>query len=92
MTKGEFVKLLAKDMKWSVAKTERVFDAFFNLVSEILIKEGKLSLYGFGVFTIKHRASRKGRNPKTGEELILPPKEYPYFKPSKSVINAINNR
>ncbi|CUS77082.1 DNA-binding protein HU-beta [Candidatus Kryptobacter tengchongensis] len=92
MTKDEFTKLLAKDMKWSVAKTERVLDAFFNLVSEILIKEKKLNLFRFGVFTVKHRASRKGRNPKTGEELILPPKEYPYFKPSKSIISAINNR
>lgn len=92
MNKTEFVKLLAKDLKWSVAKTERVLDTFFNLVSEILIKEKKLNLFKFGVFTIKHRASRKGRNPKTGEELILPPKEYPHFKASRAMINSINSR
>ncbi len=92
MNKGELVKLLAQDLKWSAAKTERVVDVFFNLISEILTKERKLNLSKFGVFTVKHRASRKGRNPKTGEELILPPRDYPHFKPSRSIINAINTR
>lgn len=92
MNKGELVKLLAQDLKWSAAKTERVVDVFFNLISEILMKEGRLNLFKFGIFTVKHRASRKGRNPKTGEELILPPRDYPHFKPSKSMINTINNR
>jgi len=92
MNKSELVKSLALDLKWSASKTERVVDSFFNLVSEILMKEGKLNLFKFGVFTVKHRASRKGRNPKTGEELILPPRDYPHFKPSKSIINIINNR
>jgi len=92
MKKSEFVRLLSKDMKWSMAKTEKVLGVFFDLISEILVKEGKLNLFGFGVFTVKHKASRKGRNPKTGEELILPPKDYPHFKASKSIINAINSR
>ncbi len=90
MKKEELVKSLAKDLKWSNAQTGRVLDAFFGLVTEILMKEKKLSLSKFGVFSVKHRASRKGRNPKTGEELILPPKDYPHFKASKSIIDAIN--
>ncbi len=92
MRKEEFVKSLAKDLGWSISKTDKVLEEFFNLVSEVLVKEGKLNLYKFGIFTVKHKASRKGRNPKTGDELILPPKDYPYFKASKSIVEAINKR
>ncbi len=92
MRKGEFVKSLAKDLGWSISRTDEVLGEFFNLVSEILIKEGKLSLSKFGIFTVKHKASRKGRNPKTGDELILPPKDYPYFRASKSIVDAINKK
>lgn len=92
MNKSEFVKALAKDIKWSVAKTQRVLDAFIDLISDIIVRERKLSLFGLGVFTIKHKQSRRGRNPKTGEELILPPKEHLHFKPSGTIIGAINKR
>lgn len=90
MNKSDLVNSLSKDLKWSKAKTERVLDAFFGLVSEHILKKKKLNLSKFGVFTIKHRASRSGRNPKTGEGLILPPKDYVHFKPSKSLIDSIN--
>jgi len=90
VNKSDLVNLLSKDLKWSKAKTERVLDAFLGLVSEIVLKKKKLNLFKFGVFTIKHRASRSGRNPKTGEELILPPKDYVHFKPSKSLVDLIN--
>ncbi len=92
MRKEDFIKALARDLKWSKSKTDKVTGEFFNLISEILVKEGKLNLSKFGIFTVKHKLSRKGRNPKTGEELILPPKDYPHFKASKSIINAINSR
>lgn len=92
MNKKEFVKLLAKDLDWSISKTDKFLEGFFNLVSEVLVREGKLSLFKFGIFTVRHKASRKGRNPKTGDELVLPPKDYPYFKASKSIVNAINKR
>ncbi len=90
MKKEDLIKSLAKDLKWSNAQTERVLDAFFSLIAEIMIKDKKLSLSKFGIFSVKHRVSRKGRNPRTGEELILPPRDYPHFKASKSIADAIN--
>lgn len=90
MKKEDLIKSLARDLKWSNAQTKRVLDAFFSLITEIMIKEKKLNLSKFGVFSVKHKVSRKGRNPKTGEELILPPRDYPHFKASKSIIDAIN--
>ena len=90
MNKNDLINSLSKDLKWSKAKTEKVLDAFFNLVLELVLNKKKFSLFKFGIFTIKHRVSRVGKNPKTGEGLILPPKDYVHFKPSKSLLDSIN--
>jgi nucleoid DNA-binding protein len=90
MKKSEFIGLLAKDLSWSKAKTERTFVEFFRLITDIIIQDGRLVLPKFGIFSIRHRSSRRGRNPRTGEELIIPPKEYIHFKASKSLLDSIN--
>ena len=51
----------------------------------------KVELRGFGSFRLRNRASRQGRNPKTGEKVFVPAKRVPYFKPGKELKALINS-
>ena len=88
MTKQELIeKLLESQRKRSfpkVAVSDVVESIFFNL--NYALKQGKRFSYpGFGTFMVRRRKERKGRNPKTGEEILIPPSKTVFFKPSTSV-------
>ena len=54
-------------------------------MSRQLAKGGRIEMRGFGSFELHHRPARKGRNPKTGESVTVPPKPRPHFKPGKEL-------
>src|SRR5213076_2552689 len=61
--------------------------------SEIIValhRGEKIELRGFGSFRLRKREPRKGRNPKTGDKVDVPPKKVPYFKPGKELKELIN--
>jgi integration host factor subunit beta len=58
-----------------------------ELVEEV---SRKIELRGFGSFRLRRREPRKGRNPKTGDKVDVPPKKVPYFKPGKELKELIN--
>ena len=55
-------------------------DTVFDTVKRVLKKGGKLSVVGFGTFLVKEKRARRGRNPRTGEEIAIPAKQQPVFK------------
>ena len=62
----------------------------FESIIDALKRGEKIELRGFGSFRLRKREPRKGRNPKTGDKVDVPPKRVPYFKPGKELKDLIN--
>jgi len=86
MTKTQIVDQLAADLGISKAKARRAFDKLVNTLATTILSNGRVVLPGFGTFKLKERAARKGRNPQTGEELLIPERKTIVFKPWKGLI------
>ena len=81
LTKKELVLLVANETGLTQVDVKRVVQRTLHHLIEAL-KQGKtIELRNFGVFKIRQRASRRGRNPKTGQEVPVPPKRVVVFKP-----------
>ena len=92
MTKAELVDEIARKASLTRKHSEVIVDAVFSSIIEALQTGDKIELRGFGSFRVRHRASRTGRNPKTGEGVLGPAKKVPYFKPGKELRELINGR
>lgn len=90
MNKTELVAAVAKKSELSKKNVEAVLKAFTEVVAEELQSGGKVQLVGFGTFEVSERAERIGRNPKTGEEMIIAASKAPKFKAGKALKDAIN--
>ena len=89
MTKGELIASVAKECKVSKAVSERVLNSVTNNVSRCLKKKDKITLTGFGTFSVARRRARKGRNPQTGAEIDIRAANVPRFKPGKELRKAV---
>lgn len=83
MNKGELISRIASQTKLSKAQTGNSVDAFINAIVATLKKGGKVTLVGFGTFSISRRSSRKGRNPQTGKLMTIPSRKVVKFKAGK---------
>jgi DNA-binding protein HU-beta len=71
MNKGDLIEAVAKDLKASKAAAERAVSAVIENISKGLKKDKKVQLVGFGTFDVRKRKPRKGRNPRTGEAILI---------------------
>lgn len=91
MTKAEMVeKIYTKAGLPSKAKAEEALDAVISCLREALVAGESITFTGFGSFKINTRAARKGRNPRTGEEIDIPASRVCKFTPGKTLKDAIN--
>lgn len=90
MNKNEFISMVADKAELTKKDTEKVLDAITDCIEEILAKEDKLQLVGFGTFETKVRPERTGRNPKTGESVLIAQATVPVFKPGKQLKEKVN--
>lgn len=90
MTKAELVEEVSQSATLTRKHSEVIVDAVFSSIVEALQRGDKIELRGFGSFRVRHRGSRTGRNPKTGEGVLVPAKKVPYFKPGKELRELIN--
>jgi integration host factor subunit beta len=91
MTKSDLIKRLAEaNPHLYLRDIERIVATFFDEVTEALIRGDRVELRGFGAFSVRHRGSRVGRNPRTGEEVKVPDKAVPYFKTGKELRERLN--
>ena len=89
MTKGELIASVGKEAKISKASAEKTINAFTNTVMKALKKGDKLTLTGFGTFSVAKRRARTGRNPKTGKEIKIPAMRVAKFKAGNLLKSAV---
>ena len=83
MTKKEIVKTISEEIGLTQLKTKEIVQKTFDAIVETLVEDGRIELRNFGVFEVRERKARKARNPRTGEEVDVPRKMVPTFKPGK---------
>jgi len=89
MTKAELVVKIAEKADLTKANAERALNGFLEAVEGTLVKEGKLTLTGFGTFAVDQRKARVGRNPRTGAEIKIPATKVVKFRPGKLLKDAV---
>ncbi len=90
MNKADLVDAIAAKAELSKKDAEKALKAFEEVVTEELKNGGKVQLVGFGTFEVSERAERMGRNPQTGEDMIIAASKAPKFKAGKALKDAVN--
>lgn len=89
MNKADLVEAIAKQTSSTKADTERMLDAFVDTVTKNVKKKEGVKLVGFGTFAVSNRKARVGRNPQTGEEIKIPARKVPVFRPGKELKESV---
>jgi DNA-binding protein HU-beta len=89
MNKGELIDAIAGEAKITKADAQRALDAFINVTTKTLKKGDKVTLVGFGTFSVSKRAARTGRNPQTGKEIKIAAKKVAKFKAGAELSNRV---
>ena len=90
MNKKELINKIADATGQSKSDTEKFINAFVDAVKDTLQGGDKISLVNFGTFEVVDKAARKSRNPQTGEEIQIPAKRVPRFRPGKGLKDSIS--
>ncbi|RLE68122.1 MAG: DNA-binding protein [Thermoprotei archaeon] len=88
MNKAELIEKVAEVVSTKKEAAAAV-DAVFNAITEALEKGEDVRLVGFGTFSVRTRAARKGRNPRTGATINIPAKKVPVFRAGKGLKEAV---
>lgn len=96
MNKTDLVKVVketvSETLEGVTVKDTAVFvDATIKAIQDAVVADDKVSIAGFGTFETVERAARKGRNPQTSEEIMIPASKAPKFKASKTFKDAVKN-
>ncbi len=90
MNKAKLIDAVASAANLSRADAGRAVDAVVASVTSALSDGDQVSVVGFGTFSVKHRAARTGRNPRTGETIQIAASNVPGFKAGKALRDAVN--
>lgn len=89
MTKSDLVAGIAAEAGIKKSVAEKALNSFMNTIEKALKEGDKVTLTGFGTFQCAKRASRTGRNPRTGKEISIPSCNVPKFKPGNKLKEAL---
>jgi DNA-binding protein HU-beta len=90
MNKSELVDAMAADAGISKAAAKKALDSMMGNVEKTLKGGGRVSLVGFGSWSVTRRAARDGRNPQTGKTIRIAAKNVVKFKPGAELKNSVN--
>ena len=90
MTKADIIEKVYLKTGFSKKESAEIVEQVFDLVKTTVAKGEKIKLAGFGNFVVKEKATRRGRNPQTGEEIEISSRRILTFKPSQVLKNALN--
>ncbi|MEE2711126.1 MAG: HU family DNA-binding protein [Gemmatimonadota bacterium] len=91
MTKADIVARIAQDTGMTKADTSEVLDAILEAISAAMERGEKIEMRGFGIFKVEKRKPRVARNPKTGQEIRIPARAVPVFKPSNHLKDRVQD-
>lgn len=92
MIKSELIqKIAAANPHLYHRDVERIVNVIFDEIIDSLARGERVELRGFGAFTVKHRAPRQGRNPRTGASVFVEEKFVPFFKTGKELRERLND-
>lgn len=91
MNKAELIATIAEKTDMTKSEIETVFATTFETITEVLVKQEKVMIPGFGSFSTKVREERKGRNPATGKEMMIPKTIVSNFKAATQLKETINS-
>ena len=91
MTKATLIEIVAESTGLKKKDAEAAVNAVFGAIENELATGGKVQIAGFGTFKIKERAERSGRNPRTGNTIIIKASKFPAFTPGKALKDAVAN-
>jgi DNA-binding protein HU-beta len=90
MNKAELIAKSATDAGITKEQAKIALDSITNSISETLVNDGKVTLIGFGTFSVSNRAARTGRNPQTGADIQIKASKNGKFKAGKSLKEKLN--
>jgi integration host factor subunit beta len=90
MNKLELISVLKKRTNLTKSEAAEVVKIFFNSLSDAFVRGERVEIRGFCSFHIKEYKSYTGRNPKTGQKVIIPPKRLPFFKCGKELKERVD--
>jgi integration host factor subunit beta len=91
MTRSDLVALLALRFgQLTQRDTEFAVKTILDAMSDALARGHRIEIRGFGSFQVNRRPPRKGRNPRSGEEVLIPEKLVPHFKPGKALREQVD--
>lgn len=90
MNKSELIEAIAASADIPKAAAGRALDAMVDNITGTLKKGDQVALVGFGTFSVKERAARTGRNPRTGDPIEIAAAKIPTFKAGKALKDAVN--
>ncbi len=90
MTKADIVEKIYDKVGFSKKESAELVEMVFDIIKNTLEKGDKIKLAGFGNFVVKEKADRRGRNPQTGDEIIISARKILTFKPSQVLKASIN--
>ena len=90
LTKADLIDLVADRAKLPRGRAELLVGQMFDCMVDALQKGDGIEIRGFGSFSISRRPPRVGRNPRSGEQVTIPEKLVPHFKPGKALREAVD--
>ena len=90
VNKSELIDSISEAADISKVQAQKVLEAVLESIGQALSKEDTVTLVGFGSFSVKSRAARQGRNPKTGEAMTIKESKTPMFKAGKGLKDLVN--
>ena len=89
MNKGDLAEKVAKDCGLSKTAADQVLNSVLGAITDAVAAGDKVTLIGFGTFSVTDRAAREGRNPQTGKTIQIPAKKVVKFKAGKKLADAV---
>lgn len=91
MTKADLIEEVSRSVAMTRRDSEVIVETIFASIIKSLRAGDKIEIRGFGSFRTRQRQARMGRNPKTGDQVSVPARKIPFFKPSKELKDGINS-
>jgi integration host factor subunit beta len=93
MTRSDLVEALAvRFSQLTHRDAEYAVKAILDAMGDALVKGHRIEIRGFGSFSVNHRSPRIGRNPRSGESVMIPEKRVPHFKPGKALREQVDKK